>query len=165
MSQPLRFAYISIVIAVHEARLAASSSWGLGPVSSPPFSSGSSAVIVWVRIATSCLKVPLSRLALALMASTLLERVEQQARWHLWVEEGRLRRHRFAGLRHLAHLIHRRRAQKERGIGTARLHRLDRVSRALRVADPVLPGDVVLGHPECLLQDQPLEQGRVKAPV
>ena len=30
MSQPLRCAYISIVIAVHEARLAASSSCGLG---------------------------------------------------------------------------------------------------------------------------------------
>ena len=42
MSQPLRFAYISIVIAVHEARLAASSSCGLGPLSSPPASVGSS---------------------------------------------------------------------------------------------------------------------------
>jgi hypothetical protein len=41
-SQPLRAAYISIVTAVHEARLAASSSCGLGPVSSPPWSCGSS---------------------------------------------------------------------------------------------------------------------------
>ena len=44
MSQPLRWAYISIVMAVQEARLAASSSCGLGPASSPPRSSGSSAV-------------------------------------------------------------------------------------------------------------------------
>ena len=43
-SQPLRIAYISIVIAVHEARLAASSSCRLEPVSSPPWSLGSSAV-------------------------------------------------------------------------------------------------------------------------
>src|SRR5436853_4719041 len=164
MFQPLRFAYISIVIAVQEARLAASSSWGLGPVSSPPLSSGSSAVIVWVRIATSCLKVPFSRWALALMPSTLLEWVEQQACWDLWVEEGRLRRHRFASLRHLAHLVHRRRAKKERRICTTRLHRPDRVGRALGVAHPVLPGDVVLGHPKRLLEDQPLEQSRVEAP-
>ena len=39
-SQPLRWAYISIVIAVHDARLAASSSWGSGPASSPPAASG-----------------------------------------------------------------------------------------------------------------------------
>ncbi len=48
MSQPLCLAYISIVIAVHEARLAASSSCGLGPSSSPPCSVGSSAIsVVW----------------------------------------------------------------------------------------------------------------------
>ena len=40
MSQPLRLAYISIVIALHEARLAASSSSGLGPASVPPWSDG-----------------------------------------------------------------------------------------------------------------------------
>ena len=44
MSQPLRLAYISIVIALQEARLAASSSWGLGPASVPPWARGSSAV-------------------------------------------------------------------------------------------------------------------------
>ncbi len=42
MSQPLRVAYISIVTAVQEARLAASSSCGLGPESLPPVSVGSS---------------------------------------------------------------------------------------------------------------------------
>src|SRR5947207_2434836 len=47
--QPLRLAYISIVIAVHEASEAASSSCGLGPRSSPPWSAGSSAVNAWVR--------------------------------------------------------------------------------------------------------------------
>src|SRR6266480_5088585 len=154
MSQPLRFAYISMVIAVQKAKLAARSSWGLGPVSSPPFSSGSSAVIMWARIATSCLNVPLSRRALALIPSTLLEWVEQQARRDLRVEEGRLGRHRLPGLGHLAHLLNRRGAQQERGIGTARLDRLDRVDRALGVGHPVLPCDVVLGHPQRLLQDQ-----------
>src|SRR5438105_184614 len=52
MSQPLRSAYISIVIAVHAARLAAKSSCGLGPWSAPPRSSGSSAVSVWWRTST-----------------------------------------------------------------------------------------------------------------
>ena len=40
----LRRAYISIVIAVQDASDAASSSCGLGPMSSPPDVSGSSAV-------------------------------------------------------------------------------------------------------------------------
>ena len=53
MSQPLRWAYISIVIAVQEASAAASSSCGLGPRSSPPASSGSSAVSVWPPALTS----------------------------------------------------------------------------------------------------------------
>ena len=54
MSQPLRWAYISIVIAVHEARLAASSSCGLGAVSWPPLSFGSSAVTSWLRMRITC---------------------------------------------------------------------------------------------------------------
>jgi hypothetical protein len=48
-SQLLRLAYISIVIATHDASDAASSSCGLGPVSSPPCSAGSSDVIVCER--------------------------------------------------------------------------------------------------------------------
>ena len=51
--QPLRLAYISIVIAVQEASEAASSSCGLGPMSSPPMSSGSSAVMRCLRTLTS----------------------------------------------------------------------------------------------------------------
>src|SRR5206468_12207588 len=96
MSQPLRFAYISIVIAVHEARLAASSSCGLGPLSSPPVSSGSSAVMWCSRTSTSCWKVPPLRRAIALMTSTLLQWVEHEAGRDLRVEEGGLRRHRLA---------------------------------------------------------------------
>jgi hypothetical protein len=46
----LRWAYISIVIAVHDARLAASSSSGEGPSSSPPALRGSSATSWWSRI-------------------------------------------------------------------------------------------------------------------
>src|SRR5919199_4341560 len=111
ISHPLRLAYISIVIAVHDARLAASSSCGLGPLSSPPFSSGSSAVTWCSRISRSCWKVPPLRRAIALMPPTLLEWVEQQAGRDLRVEERRLRRHRLAGGRHLAHLVDRRRPQ------------------------------------------------------
>ena len=47
MSQPLRWAYISIVTAVQEASAAASSSCGLGPSSSPPVLAGSSTVRRW----------------------------------------------------------------------------------------------------------------------
>ena len=54
MSHFLRLAYISIVIAVHEASDAASSSCGLGPMSSPPPSSGSSAVRRCLRTFRSC---------------------------------------------------------------------------------------------------------------
>ena len=43
-SQPLRSAYISTVIAVHEASAVASSSVGFGPASLPPSVSGSSAI-------------------------------------------------------------------------------------------------------------------------
>ena len=53
MSQPLRWAYISIVTAVHEASAAASSSCGLGPSSWPPDSTGSSTVRVWSPAFTS----------------------------------------------------------------------------------------------------------------
>ena len=52
----LRFAYISIVIAVQDASDAASSSCGLGPMSSPPSSSGSSAVSRCLRTFRSWVK-------------------------------------------------------------------------------------------------------------
>ena len=64
MSQPLRRAYISIVIAVQEASEAASSSCGLGPQSSPPWSFGSSAVIVCRRdldVVAEVLELPCGR--------------------------------------------------------------------------------------------------------
>src|SRR2546423_6266996 len=121
MSQPLRLAYISIVIAVHDARLAARSSWGLGPLSSPPFSSGSSAATWCVRISTSCLKLPPSRRAIALMPPTLLEWIEQPAGRDLGVEEGRLRRHRLARLRDGLDGFDRRGAGQERGGRPGRL--------------------------------------------
>ena len=47
MSQPLRSAYISIVIAVQEASAAASRRVGEGPASVPPSSTGSSTTSVW----------------------------------------------------------------------------------------------------------------------
>ena len=68
LDQPLRSAYISSVIAVQEAREAASSSWGLGAVSSPPVSIGSSALTWWSRTRTSCWKACVRRRrAVALM--------------------------------------------------------------------------------------------------
>src|SRR5919199_6291277 len=111
MSQPFRLAYISIVIAVHEARLAASSSWGLGALSSPPFSSGSSAWISCSRISMSCWKLPPLRRAVALMTATLLQGVEDETGWDLRMEEGRLGRHRLPGGGHLLDLLDRRGAE------------------------------------------------------
>ncbi len=67
MSHFFRFAYISIVIAVHEASDAASSSCGFGPMSSPPDSSGSSAVRWCLRTFRSCVYFSRWR-ATALMA-------------------------------------------------------------------------------------------------
>src|SRR3954447_12459441 len=114
-SQPLRVAYISMVIAVHEARLAASSSCGLGAASSPPFSSGSSAWISWLRISMSCWNLPPLRRAFTLMAPTLLQGIEDEAGRDLRVEEGGLRRHRLARRRHLLDLLDWSGAQQEGG--------------------------------------------------
>src|SRR5215208_7215539 len=95
--QPLRLAYISIVIAVHEASEAASSSCGLGPLSSPPELRGSSAVSVCVRTLTSWRRFSSWR-AVARMPMMLgrRERVEEQAREDLGEEVGRLGRHDLA---------------------------------------------------------------------
>src|SRR3954464_900689 len=90
--QPLRLAYISIVIAVHDASEAASSSCGLGPSSSPPWSSGSSAVSRCLRTLTSCVNFSRWR-ATARMPLTLGERVEEHPREHLGEEVSGLRGH------------------------------------------------------------------------
>src|SRR3954453_7108921 len=94
--QPLRLAYISIVIAVHDASEAASSSCGLGPSSWPPWSSGSSAVSRWLRTSTSWVNFARWR-ATAFMALTLGEGVEEHPREHLGEEVRRLRGHVHAG--------------------------------------------------------------------
>src|SRR5450755_3638309 len=113
-SQPLCFAYISIVTAVHEARLAANSSCGHGPSFSPPASVGSSTTKWWPRISTSCaspcwvmrravafisgpqlLRIP-SRSIVAPPLLRIDEWVEQQPRGHLGKEVGGLRRHTLA---------------------------------------------------------------------
>src|SRR3954464_10911486 len=99
MSQPLRSAYVCIVIAVQEASDAASSSSGLGPMSLPPMSSGSSATSRRSPTRTSASHLPL-RMAMARMgAMTLLlvQSVEEQAREDLREEVRGLRRHHLAG--------------------------------------------------------------------
>src|SRR5687768_15486569 len=101
-SQPLRLAYISIVIAVHDASEAASSSCGLGPSSLPPWSFGSSAVSVCERTLTSWRKFS-SCWAVARIGTTLGKRVEQQAGQDLGEEVRRLRRHHLACRGNLAH--------------------------------------------------------------
>src|SRR5215213_11622307 len=88
----LRFAYISIVIAVQEASDAASSSCGFGPMSSPPDVSGSSAVRRCWRTFTSCVYFSRWR-ATALMPLILGERVEEHPRQHLGEEVGGLGGH------------------------------------------------------------------------
>src|SRR5207244_12287322 len=111
-----------IVSAVQEARLAASSSWGLGPVSSPPLSSGSSAGTWCSRISTSCWKVLPSRRAVALMwliLAWLFQRIEEEPGWDLGIEEGRLRGHRLARLGHALHLLDRGGPEDEGGVRAA----------------------------------------------
>src|SRR3954462_9764349 len=68
-SQPLRWAYISIVTAVQDASAAASSSSGSGPVSVPPMSARSSPDSSWLRILTVWRK-PLSRVAVAFIGAS-----------------------------------------------------------------------------------------------
>src|SRR3954447_12237177 len=141
MSQPLRFAYISIVIAVHEASDTASISCGLGPSSVPPLSSGSSTVSSCLRTETECLRPSLStRCAFAFMICLQLsiQRVEHEPRRDLRIEEGRLRRHRLARLRHRAHLLDGSGTHEEGGVGTARLDGIARLCEVARVAKAAL---------------------------
>src|SRR5436190_11905891 len=185
-SQPLRWAYISSVIAVQEASEAASSSWGLGAASSPPESRGSSAPTVWVRMVISCWR-PLSprRRALAFIPDpsvaprletayssrvgawpgSVRQRVEDQAGGQLRIEECRFGRHRLPGGRHLAHLGDRRRAHEEAGVERPLVQEPQRLTRVRRVAQPVEVGDVLLAHPQRALEHQRLEHRRVEPPI
>src|SRR5919112_5144579 len=107
--QPLRLAYISIVMAVQEASEAASSSCGLGPRSWPPCSCGSSTVTWWPRTATSCVYFSRRRararialpavevLRLISAISALLKGIEHHPGQHLGEEVRGLGRHGRAG--------------------------------------------------------------------
>src|SRR3954454_21811178 len=108
MSQPLRSAYISMVIAVQEASDAARSSSGLGPTSRPPMSSGSSDTSRCSRTRTSCSYFPL-RVAMARMGSNLplIQRMEDESARHLGEEVRRLGRHHLAGGGDVADALHR----------------------------------------------------------
>src|SRR6478736_4016858 len=121
MSQPLRSAYISIVMAVQEASEAASSSSGLGPVSWPPMSSGSSATRRCSRTRSSCSYLPL-RIAMARIGATMLllvQRVEEQAGKHLRIEERGLRGHDLARRGDVADPLDRGSAHEEPGLHVA----------------------------------------------
>src|SRR4051794_7492935 len=135
MFQPLRLAYISIVIAVQDASEAASSSCGLGPWSSPPVPSGSSAVRRGWRTLRSCVKFSRWR-ATALMPESLGERVEQLARQHLGEEVGRLRGHVHAGGCDVADVLDGGRAHEERGLGLAGLDAGAGLLGVTRVVEP-----------------------------
>src|SRR3954454_4346509 len=102
--QPLRLAYISIVIAVQEASEAASSSCGLGPSSWPPWSSGSSAVRWCLRTLSSWVNLSRWR-ATAFMPLTLGQRVDGHPREHLGEEVGGFRGHVDPGRRHVADAV------------------------------------------------------------
>ena len=115
MSQPLRLAYISIVIAVHDARLAASSSCGLGPSSSPAEVRrlvGRQLMVADVDLVgkamlramcgcphwrSSDVDVPIRSDRSAVSARYSRERIEHQTRGDLREEVRRLRRHALAG--------------------------------------------------------------------
>src|SRR5207247_6023947 len=112
-SQPLRCAYISIVMAVHDARLAASRSCGHGPASSPPWSGGSSTVRSCWPILTVCRSVP-AREEVAFMAIRSCQRVEEKSCRHLGKEVRRLGRHVDARRGDLLNLLDRAGSQEER---------------------------------------------------
>src|SRR3954453_12506296 len=151
--QPLRLAYISIVMAVQEASDAASSSCGLGPSSWPPWSSGSSAVSRCLRTLTSCVNFSRWR-ATARMPLTLGERVEEHPRQHLGEEIRRLRGHVDPGGGHVPNAVDGRRAHEQRGLDLPGLHAGARLLRVARVVEAVEAGDVVLGHAERALEQQ-----------
>src|SRR4051812_27241129 len=155
-------------MAVHAASDAASISCGLGPVSSPPLSVGSSMMSWWSRIRMAWRRLP-ERVAVAfmgsMMANALRERVEHQSSWDLGIEERRLRRHVDAGRGDLLDLAHGAAAQEERAVERLGLHELQRLRVGARVAQAVEVGDVVLRHPEDALEDQRLEDGRVEVAV
>src|SRR3954453_20495310 len=153
--QPLRLAYISIVIAVQEASEAASSSCGLGPSSSPPWSSGSSAVRWCLRTLTSWVNFSRWR-ATAFMALTLGEGIEEHPREDLGEEVGGLRGHVDAGRRDVANPVDRRRAHEQRGLRRSRLDAGACLLRVAGVVEALEVGDVVLGHAEGALEQERL---------
>src|SRR5215218_1556374 len=110
----------------------------------------------WSRIRTAWRRLP-DRVAVAFMAPMMAngsrERVEQQARWHLGVEERRLRRHVDAGRGDLLDLLDRAAAQEEGTVVLLGLHQLQCLVVGARVAQAVEVGDVVLGHAEHALED------------
>src|SRR4051812_14778007 len=164
MSQPLRLAYISIVTAVQEARLAASSSWGLGAVSVPPASCGSSIDSSWLRTLTTWRNPP-SRVAVAFMVFLLYQWIEEQPGGHLREEERRLGRHVDTRRGDLAHLLDGGAAQEERGVVGALEDQPARLVVGARVPQPAQVADVILGQAERALQDERLEDRGVQAPV
>src|SRR4051794_22030255 len=163
MSQPLRSAYICIVIAVQEASAAASSSSGAGPRSLPPMSSGSSATSRWSRTRISCSYLPL-RMAIARMPRSLplIERVEEQAGQDLREEERGLRGHHLARRRDVADALHRRRPHEEAGLHVAVEDAPARLLGRARVVEPVEVRDVVLAHAQGAREHERLEHGRVE---
>ena len=109
-SQPLRLAYISIVIAVHEASEAASSSCGLGPAVV--------AAVVLRLVGRDRVRADLDVVAEVLELRAVARigahdarpqssGLKTQAREDLGEEVGRLRRHHLAGRRDLAHELDR----------------------------------------------------------
>src|SRR3954464_2102528 len=162
--QPLRLAYISIVIAVHDASEAASSSCGLGPSSRPPWSSGSSAVSRCLRTSTTWVNLSRWR-ALARMALTLGQLVEEHPREHLGEEVRGLRGHVHPGGGDGADAVHRSRAHEQRGLDLAGLDAGARLVRVARVVEAVEVGDVVLGHAEGALEEERLHDRGVEPAV
>src|SRR3954470_4557737 len=166
MSQPLRSAYICIVIAVQEASAAASSSSGAGPTSRPPMSSGSSATSRWSRTRTSCSYLPL-RMAIARMTSRLprIQRVEEQAGQDLGEEVRRLRRHDLAGRCDVADALHRGSPHEEAGLHLAVEDAPAGLLGRARVVQAPEVGDVVLAHAEGAREHERLEDRRVEVAV
>src|SRR3954463_11138040 len=134
-------------MAVQDASEAASSSCGLGPSSSPPWSSGSSAVSWCLRTLTSWVNFSRCR-ATARMPLTLGKRVEEHPREHLGEEVRGLGGHVDARGGDVADAVDRRRAHEQRRLDLARLDEGARLLRVARVVEAVEVGDVLLRHAE-----------------
>ncbi len=147
---------------MHEARLAASSSCGVGPASSP--------ALVLRLVHRELVPADLDPVGvlLGLAGDGLLHQLsglKSRPGRNLGIEVGRLRRHALARRRHVLDLRHRRRSHEEGGIVCGALHQVQGLVEVTRVPEPSHVVDVLVAHLERALEDQRLEHGGIEPAV